>query len=127
MGPWKSTVNVGNINTASHYKKKILADEKGPNKGTQVVVYTIIQLEEHPTGLKTYLIIMADPDNLADVGWVAGALHLRGQEVREALGGEAVHIVDGVALPGQRIDKHTRSCSHSRLGNLKINSILEAA
>ena len=58
---------------------------------------------------------------------MAGALHLRGQEVREALGGEAVHIVDGVALPGQRIDKHTRSCSHSRLGNLKINSILEAA
>ena len=70
--------------------------------------------------MPTYLVIMADPDNLADIRGVAGPLHLRRQEVGESLGGKAVHIVDGVALPGQRVHKHPRSSCHSRLGNLNI-------
>ena len=64
-------------------------------------------------------VVMADPDKLAVVGRGRGVAHLRGQEVGETLGGEPVDVVDGVSLPGQRVDKHSSPGSDSGLCNLK--------
>ena len=66
-------------------------------------------------------VVMADPDQLAVVGGGRGVAHLRGQEVGEALGGEPVYVVDGVTLPGQRVDKHPSARSDSGLCNLKTS------
>ena len=50
--------------------------------------------------------------------------HLRGQEIGKTLGGEPIDVVDGVALPGQRVDKHPRPGGHSCLCNLQSQNIL---
>ena len=47
--------------------------------------------------------------------------HLRGQEVGETLGGKPVNVVDGVTLPGQRVDKHPSASGDSGLCNLKTS------
>ena len=66
-------------------------------------------------------VIMAHPDQLAVVGRGRGVPHLRGQEVGEALRGKPVNVVDGVTLPGQRVDKHPSSRGDSGLCNLKTS------
>ena len=64
-------------------------------------------------------VVVADPHQLAVVGRGRGVAHLRGQEVGESLAGEPVHVVDGVALPGQRVDEHPGARGDGRLGDLR--------
>ena len=50
--------------------------------------------------------------------WI-GLLHLSGEEVGEPLGREAVHVVDGVAFPGQGVDEHPGASCHGSFGDLQ--------
>ena len=72
-------------------------------------------------------VVMADPHQLAVVGAGAGVSHLAGEEVGETLGLEPVDVVDGISLPGQRVDEHPSAGSDGSLGNLQyviINYLL---
>ena len=51
------------------------------------------------------LVVVAHAHQLGDEGRRRGGPHLHRHEVGEALAGEAVHVVDGVPLPRQRVEE----------------------
>ena len=60
-------------------------------------------------------VVLADADEFGEVGRRHRLLHLRRQEVAEALAGEPVDVVDRVALPRQTVDTDPRSRRHVHL------------
>lgn len=73
------------------------------------------------------LVVVADAHQLGDEGRRRRVLHLRREEVAEALRAEAVHVVDGVALARQRVDEHARARGDGRLGDHEHLVAVQAA
>lgn len=61
------------------------------------------------------LVVVAHPHQLGDEGRRRRVLHLHRHEVREALAGEAVHVVDRVALARQRVEELAGARGDGRL------------
>lgn len=54
-------------------------------------------------------------------------LHLGRQEVGEALGREAVNVVDRVSLSRQRVDEHSSARRDGRLGDFKQRACVQTS
>lgn len=86
----------------------------------QVVVVLLVAALDGDLGVRVVVLVVVAHAN--QLGAEHGRrrrrrLHLGGEEVAESFRAEAVNVVDGVALPGERVDKHARAGGDRRLGD----------